>query len=119
MDKWSLLIRKTFKGDIVDWDKAIFELENMTAEEQNMDQLCIPIRPGHVAFPMKRNFTSHVAMCNKLKGVASVVRDNETMMQMEETMNKFPVCGNGVRENFFSKICYFLHKSKIRHFGEK
>ena len=88
--------RKTTKGDIVNWDTVTLDLVNMTEHDRHMDELCIPIRPGHVAFPMKRNFTSHVSLCNKLKGMASVVRDNNTMVWMNKNLKQHTDCRNNI-----------------------
>ncbi len=69
----------------------------MTVEDQSMETLCIPPRPGHVVFPMKRNFTAHTAICRKMKGVASVIRDEETRLQMDLDLNFPEQCSDDIR----------------------
>ena len=93
----SAYFRKVFKGDLVNWDKSTFDIINMTIEDQPMKALCIPPRPGHVPFPMRRNFTTHMELCQKMKGITSVVKDEKTRQWMDNEMIKHSAqCGNNI-----------------------
>ena len=49
-------------------------MENMEEVYASQDSICKPARPGHVIFPKRRNFTSHVALCQKMRGSTSVIQ---------------------------------------------
>ncbi len=78
----------------MNWDTVGLELENMSEVDVSMESVCVPPRPGHVIMPMKRNFSAHMDVCSKFKGVASVIRDAETQKNMNEEMKLYPACGN-------------------------
>ena len=80
------------KGDALDWTTAKWDVVNMTADYQDVTTVCEPIRPGHVILPEKRNFTSHTAMCKKLRGVTTVLRDLETQLRLTEEINLYDAC---------------------------
>ena len=84
------------KGDIVNWDTALFDTVNMTSRIQSVESICIPPRPGHVVLPEIRNFTSHKAICQKLRGRASVIYDKNTQDWMGNQLKNYPICGDFV-----------------------
>ena len=81
------------KGNLVDWDDSIWDLENMMAADESTESVCKPPRPGHIILPEQRNFSSHASMCSKFRGVASVVRDQGTMQKMDLEISKYQDCG--------------------------
>ena len=80
------------KGDLVNWNDAKFDLVNMTEEVVTEKSICIPPRPGHVIYPEKRRFPLHHALCTKLKGRTSVIRDSATQLWMNEKIEQTPSC---------------------------
>ena len=80
------------KGDVINWDTAKWDLANMTSEQQDISHVCKPIRPGHVVLPEMRNFTTHVSMCRKLRGGATVVKDMETQLRLSKEINTYTAC---------------------------
>ncbi len=77
------LLRSLEKGNLLNWEEAPLELVNMTERRVSVDSICKPVRPGHVIFPLRRNFTSHLAICRKMRGLPSVVRDQRTQVCAE------------------------------------
>ena len=58
--KSEIASRQMMKGDIVDWDTAVFETVNMTVEDNiAIETVCTAERPGHVILPEKRTFEDH------------------------------------------------------------
>ncbi len=83
-----------FEGDVIKWSEVKLEIINMTETFETVKSICVPPRPGHVLFPMKRNFTAHRALCSKMRGVTSVIKDGQTQETMNKEMEKYPSCGN-------------------------
>ena len=52
----------------------------MVSESIEDSELCKPIIPGHIFFPEKRNMTSAISLCKKMKSSMSVV-ENEDIQQ--------------------------------------
>ena len=77
------------KGNLVDWDKATFQLENMTTLNLSSREVCVPLRPGHVILPERKNLTSYRNWCERMRGHASVVRDQETQDFLIETLKDY------------------------------
>ncbi len=73
-----------------------------------MDSVCVPPRPGHVVMPMKRNFTSHTTICNKLKGVPSVIDSADTQQKMNKEMIKHANCGNSKGSSKYGYIPVYV-----------
>ena len=85
--------RKEMKGNLVNWDTAKFEVENMMESNIPMEKVCVPLRPGHVVMPTRMNFTSHLSLCHKFRGKMSVVKEEETQDALGEALKKHPQCG--------------------------
>ncbi len=68
-------------------------------------------RPGHVLFPLKRNFSAHMAICQQLKGGVSVIKDSATMDKLSSHIKSFEQCGNswGKSFNFASYSTCTIH----------
>ena len=97
------LLRTMQKGDALNWDKAKWDIVNMTAEYQDVATVCKPIRPGHVILPEKRNFTSHTTMCKKLRGKTTVVRDLQTQLELSDELNQYEACS--FNSSMYSLLC--------------
>lgn len=80
------------KGDLVNWDTARFELFNVKEVEQPLESICLPLRPGHVLMPEKRNLTHHRQLCRKLKGIVSAVADQKTQDQFNKIVLDHSAC---------------------------
>lgn len=74
------------QGNLVSWETAEWSVANMVEESLNADQICKPLRPGHVLFPERRNMTSSIDICHKMKAKVSVV--NSAHM-VDELMEKY------------------------------
>lgn len=55
-----------------------------------MEQLCKPLRPGHVFFPDKRNMTSALDICRKMRAQISVVTNRQTQDLLIEAYRESP-----------------------------
>ncbi|TRY70496.1 hypothetical protein TCAL_02367 [Tigriopus californicus] len=82
--------RSFAKGNVVNWEESEFELENMVEDEIKMEQLCKPLRPGHVFFPDKRNMTSALDICRKMRARISVVASRQTQDLLIEVYRESP-----------------------------
>ncbi|CAM6054348.1 unnamed protein product [Sphagnum tenellum] len=69
--------KSMIKGNLVNWETAEFDAFNMTTEMSTTEALCIPPRPGMIIFPEQRNITEHLAICHKMRGLVSIIRDNQ------------------------------------------
>ncbi len=67
------------------WETAEFEMENMEEFDLSMEAICVPVRPGHILMPNKRNFTNHHAVCRKFHGKTSIVTNYEIQTFMFQT----------------------------------
>ena len=76
----------------------------MVEEDISLEDICQPRRPGHVLFPEKRNATSSLSLCQKMKAQMSVptTRAHQAVMdqiyldhfeEIESEGNE--VCSNG------------------------
>ncbi len=86
------------KGNIVNWNKASFELENMEVVENAVCQ--IP-EPGHVGFYSKMTFNSLRRACQNYKGQVAVVRNQEMMTQFKTAID------------MHNQSCYVFDKAKF------
>ena len=90
------------KGDVVNWETATFELENMEARDLDRDALCRPLRPGHVLFPMGRNFTAALDVCRKMRANMTVVHDRKTQTELNDIYRESPFVEWTGREFLYS-----------------
>ena len=74
------------QGNLVSWETAEWSVANMTEESLTTEQMCKPLRPGHVLFPERRNMTSAIDICHKMKAQVSVV-DSASMV--DELVRKY------------------------------
>ena len=81
------------KGDIVNWDSAEFELENMEVKHLPKSEVCEPLQPGHVFFPHGENFHSAVSVCKKMRAQMTVVDTPELQNQLNKVFNQSPYVG--------------------------
>ena len=77
--------RGEMKGNLINWDTSEWKLTNMSEIEVEHDNLCQPVRPGHVIMSVARNFSYAVNFCQKLKAEMSVITNKE---MQEELINK-------------------------------
>ena len=57
--------------------------------------VCAPLQPGDVVFPMRRNFTSHVSLCQRMRGQTTVVQSEEMQQTLLEELKKYnDSCGD-------------------------
>lgn len=89
-----VLCRSMGKGNLLDWDRATLDLVNMTAREEDPAELCRPVRPGHVIFPLRRNFSESVSLCRKMRGLTSVMKDRETQDALRGVLREHRACGD-------------------------
>ena len=54
----------------------------MVEESVTRDEMCQPLRPGHVLFPERRNMTSGLDLCKKMKANVSVVDSESTLNEL-------------------------------------
>ena len=80
------------KGDLVSWELARFENKRMEEMELSEDEICRPIRPGHVIMPNQRNFTAFTSLCKKFGGSVTVIKDAETQNALTEIAARFDTC---------------------------
>ena len=107
----SLVNRQTFEGNVIAWDAAEFELLNMTEYEASMQEICTPVRPGHVIMPVRRNFTSHRSICTRFRGIMSVIGDEQTQDALNEQVSRHEVCRDkhGIGKTNFAVCCTITH----------
>jgi hypothetical protein len=72
------------KGNLVNWDTAKFELYNMTLQHYKIKYICKPISPGNLVFLAQRNFVDHNAVCYRLRGRPTKVRDIDTQVALSK-----------------------------------
>ena len=84
--------RKMQNGNLVSWSSAEFENERMDELDMSEEEICHPIRPGHVIMPNQRNFSSFSALCKKFGGQTSVVRDLETQHKLTNIIFNYDAC---------------------------
>ena len=75
---------------MVNWDTADFSLENMEVRDLDLSALCQPLRPGHVLFPLGRNFTAALDVCRKMRANMTVVHDRETQTRLNKIYRDSP-----------------------------
>ena len=93
---------RMLKGDLVHWDESEWDLINMTKVEMSLDEICIPPRPGHVLFPEKRTMESLKLICTRVGGKVSVIKSNQTQLQMAENAVKSQGCTKGGQPQFWT-----------------
>ena len=93
---------RMLKGDLVNWDESDWELTNMTEIQLTLDEICIPPRPGHVLIPEKRSMESLQLVCTQIGGKVSVIKDNETQIEMSAKAVKSESCTKGGQPQFWS-----------------
>ena len=86
------------KGDVVNWDKANFDLENMIIHNLPQNSICQPLRLGHVFFPHGDTFSAADEMCQKLRAKMTVVHDRETQTMLHKVYKNSPFIGLSKRE---------------------
>lgn len=70
-------------GNVVDWRTSEWELWNMTViHNVSYNTICNSRTPGTTIFPTPRDMFSAIALCRKLKGRVTVVKDFSKMEQM-------------------------------------
>ena len=99
---------KLSSGNLVSWETAKWKLENMVEEIVTQDDLCKPLRPGHVLFPERRNMTSGIDLCMKMKANVSVVDSARTLNELVNIYSNILVLNEGVRCKFQSNIDVLL-----------
>ena len=82
------------KGNVINWDKAEFDLVNMRVLEYSEEDVCVPPKPGDVMFPELRNFTAHAAICRLMRGRPTVVTSQEQQTRLVKEFSNYPNCGN-------------------------
>ncbi len=106
------LNRDTFKGNLVNWDRAKFDLINITEVDVPMKDVCVPIRPGHVVMPVLKSFADHQSLCKKFRGTTSVVSDQDTQDMLNKEIAKYPDCTHFTGTFFQSMTQYHPSHSK-------
>jgi hypothetical protein len=92
LEDWTTCKAMT-KGNLVNWETAEFDTINMTATQQTTESICVPVRPGNVIFPNRRNFSSVIDLCGKMKSKVSVIKTEEQQQEMIDKRNQQPTCG--------------------------
>ncbi len=80
------------KGNIVNWNTAVFETRNMTEYLVNEEEICTPVRPGHIVMPMRRTFAEHLSICRQFHGLPLVVSDWDTQVEVVEVAQNTSAC---------------------------
>ena len=93
---------KMLKGDLVNWDRSIWNLTNMTIINKTTRELCVPPRPGHVLFPEKRNITTAVSICSQMRGKVSVIKSRETQTEMNDRIRDVKSCDRGGQARYWT-----------------
>lgn len=69
-------------GNLVSWKTALWKLENMVEESITVREMCKPLRPGNILFPERRNMTSGIDLCRKMRAIVSVVDSKTTLNKL-------------------------------------
>ena len=78
------------KGNIVNWDSADFELENMEARQLPESEICQPLQPGEVFFPHGESFHSAANVCNRLRSQMTVIDTQELQNKLSKIYKESP-----------------------------
>ena len=89
------------QGNLVSWETAKWTLANMVEETITTEQMCKPLRPGHILFPERRNMTSSLDICHKMRAKVSVVDSPGMVNELQSKYDKIL----GVNEPFRCKLC--------------
>ncbi len=92
-EEWTTC-RRMNKGNLVNWETARFETENMEEDVEDLRSICTPIKPGDVVFPQRRNFASHLSLCRKMRGAPTVVQSKEMQNKLMEELKGYASCGD-------------------------
>ncbi len=82
------------KGNIISWENAEFEKENVEEITMSLSNICVPVSPGHVVFPMRRDFQSHVGLCSKMRGITTTVQDQAMNDKLMDEVEQWTSCGD-------------------------
>ncbi len=103
----SNFLRDFSKGNIVNYETAVFETQNVTSYMRTAEDLCSPRRPGLVAFPIRRNYTLSRSTCHKFGGDILIVQDQQKQNAVKDYMTNFKNCERTSPDhgNFLNKSC--------------
>ena len=94
--------KKKLKGNLVNWDYSDWKVTNMTTTDVDYEDICIPPRPGNVLFPEKRNFTSLISLCHKMRGLPAVIKDQKSQHKMTEKATEVAECYHDERPSYWA-----------------
>lgn len=73
----------------------------MVEESITVSEMCKPLRPGHTLFPERRNMTSGMDLCRKMKANVSVVNSQSTLNELATIYRKALGLNEGIRCKYF------------------
>ena len=82
------MTRKFHTGNVVNWDTASWNLENMVPDNQTEEDVCLLPKPRHIVFPEPRTYHDTQLLCKKVGGRITVVTDNKMQNGLVETFKK-------------------------------
>ena len=80
------------KGNVVNWDRSDWTLLNMSATNKTYSNICRQGKLGDIMLTGKRNQTSAIALCRKLRGTLAVVDNKSTTERFRDIFVKVPQC---------------------------
>ncbi len=64
----------------------------MTELTVDVDEICTPVRPGHVIMPMRRTFSEHISICRQFRGLPLVTDDRATQHAVVDLGRNVTAC---------------------------
>ena len=84
--------RSDLKGDLINWDTAQFELQNMSVLERPASYMCNIFKPKSVIFPDKKSFYQLIDVCYQMKSKPTVIRSEEQLKKLGSEILEHPAC---------------------------
>ena len=89
----SYLNRNLEGGDIINWDNAEWNAENMVKKSvENHNDICQGNKLGLVPFPIPMNYSASLALCFGVRGAMSLIKDKEEDLAVVDQTRKHESC---------------------------
>ena len=84
----NLICRVFLNGNVVNWERATWKLNNVTILNMKKETVCnIPV-PRDVLFQTKRTYNDHKLLCNTLNGKMTVINSSALQYTLIEEFKK-------------------------------